>query len=192
MISAGIQEATSQAFTYLQTGWAHKGEDAERRTVDMPPRPYHPGPVEYTIDREQRKIIFMSPDDPEYAEALARPGVPGKVLIISHGNESVAGGGLTPRMMAPIVRDSGIWEPGIPIVHDACNIARTDRGFAWGMAQELGVPYTGPTAYSWRLWQVVGGGSVIYETTTGGNWPDLTRPGRWRTFNPEVNPRDRQ
>ncbi len=167
----------------------------EKRTLAGYPRPYHSDIVEITIDRLNQKLVVMSPNDSEYDEAVSREGVPGKLLIISHGSEDSAGGGLDVLQMSRLIRETGLWRPGLPIVHDACNIGRGINDFAQQMSNQMGVAYTGPTSYSWRKWQIIGGGSLIADTAVGGNFPNLFSRGSWRTFYPkyvEVNARQRR
>ena len=97
--------------------------------------------------------------------------------------------------MSRLIRETGLWHPGLPIVHDACNIGRGSNDFAQQMSNQMGVAYTGPTSYSWRKWQIIGGGSLIADTVMGGKLPNLFSRGSWRTFYPqhtEVNARHRR
>jgi hypothetical protein len=167
----------------------------ETRTLIGYRAPYRGDSLEITIDRKNNKLIVMPTNDSEHDEAAARGGLPGKLLIISHGNEDTAGGSLTPALFAKAVKNSTLWRPGIPIVHDACNLGKKNDGFAQQMSNLLGVAYTAPTSYSWRKWSIIGGGSFIADTTTGGNFPNIFSRGSWRTFYPqytEVNPRLRR
>ena len=163
--------AMSAAFGYLFNEAApEKGNGSNSAFIREGQTRY---PVTY--DYENSKIIIMDPDDREFAEAYARKGIPGKLLIISHGNEGMAGG-MYPPQMDNFIRSSGMWKSGMDVVHDACNIGRLDAGFARAMADLLGVNYTAPTRSSWSVWG-------IWGTTNGGS-PDFTDPGRMRTFSP--------
>ncbi len=151
--------------------------------------------IEISIDRANNKLVVMPSSDGEYDEAASREGIPGKLLIISHGNERFAGGNLKPVQLAQIIKTSRLWRPGMWVIHDACNIGKFDDGFAQMMSNELGVAYTGPTSYSWRKWQIIGGGSFIADTAVGGNFANIFRLGSWRTFYPkypELNSRLRR
>ena len=153
-------------------------------------------PQQITYDREQNKIVVMDSTDSEYGEAIGRRGVLGALLIISHGNEESAGK-MSPRQWARLIQDSGMHSEGMLVVHDACNIAKSEYGFAQQMANILNSPYRGPNAYSVTFLGLVSIG--IWNVGVGGN-PDFTSPGYFKTFYPnqpaaalpETNPRDRR
>lgn len=156
-----------------------------------------------TIDDLRKKIILMQPYDRAlYLSSLQEKGVPGYLYLFAHAGPSSVQGLTSGIALADVIRRCKIWK-GEPLMIDACNAGAIPTGITQQLAIALRATVT---AASTTTWNYMGGGGAIgrgaYEKLPPNfpqNFPDLRKPGTWRTWGPDgtlisdlpTSPRDR-
>ncbi|AVS73439.1 hypothetical protein [Paracidovorax cattleyae] len=146
-----------------------------------------------TVDRVRRKIILIQPSDKAlYLSGLRERGVPGYVYIFAHARSNSLQGVTRQGIIVDLIHRSGIWH-GQPIMIDACNAGADSDGISSSLAVALRTFVTAPTTTTWNY--AMGGtaiGQGAFEklpgVLAGLPFPDLFRPGRWRTWGPDGKP----
>ncbi|GBG14020.1 D-arabinose 5-phosphate isomerase [Novimethylophilus kurashikiensis] len=151
-----------------------------------------------SIDREKSRIILIAPGDRVLSEdrALYAAGaggdeVNGYTVIFAHATDKTIQG---VRMTEPamfnqfvdMIKNSGAWEPGKPIMIDACNAGRLDSGIASALAKALNTVVVAPTTQTWQfpIWSTSGMTGAFEPTEPNGDYPNIQAPGKWKTFGP--------
>ncbi len=146
-----------------------------------------------TIDPSKKKLILIQPSEKSlYLAGLREKGVPGYLYIFAHAGPDRIQGITQGAAVAQIVRESGIWN-GEPVLVDACNAGGTPHGIASSLALSLQTYVTAPTTITWNYplgGPAVGQGAFGKLPGILANlpFPDLTKPGQWRTWGPDGNP----
>ena len=146
-----------------------------------------------TIDSSKKKIILIQPSEKSlYRSGLNEKGVSGYLYIFAHATPDRIQGITEGSIVAQLVRASGIWN-GEPILIDACNAGGTPQGITSSLALSLQTYVTAPTSLTWNY--PLGGPAVgqgAFDKLPGKlanlPFPDLTKPGQWRTWGPDGNP----
>ena len=146
-----------------------------------------------TIDRLKKKIILIQPSETSlYKSGLKERGVSGYLYIFAHAAPDKIQGITEGAIVAKLIRDSGIWN-GEPVLVDACNAGGMPNGIASSLALSLQTYVTAPTSVTWNY--PLGGSAVgqgAFEKLPGKlanlPFPDLTKPGQWRTWGPDGIP----
>jgi RHS repeat-associated protein len=101
----------------------------------------------------EKLILFGRGDVSMQSAAQNAKDIPGTLNVYAHGNEDVIADDrngrtlMNPAAAAKLIRDSGLWKPGMPVTVEACNVGKESNGFTQGLANALGVPVTGPNGY---------------------------------------------
>ena len=133
---------------------------------------------------------FFSHSDSLRLDALTLQRFPGEYTIDMHGNPHAVGVGrvsLDARELAELIRADPRWG-GQPVRLFSCDTGHGRDPFGASLARELGVRVTAPDgiplhSHTHRGYAICG---ARWERV-GRTWervPDLTREGRWRTFDP--------
>jgi hypothetical protein len=143
------------------------------------------------VDKERQRITLIQPSETLlYAAGTGGDAIPGYTVIFAHASEGSIQGvdANNPATFLPFVemiRNSGAWTPGQPLLLEACNSGKIDDGFASALALALGSPVTAPSSYAWNFPSFsTSGFRGTYDESEwfGGKIPALSKPGVWRTF----------
>lgn len=144
-----------------------------------------------TIDPVRKKIILMQPKEESlYKSGLKEKGVSGYLYLYAHANKNSIQGMKQGYQIGKVIRESGIWH-GEPILIDACSAGQQVFG---GIASLLTINLqTYVTAPNISTWNYPLGGAAIGQGAFNSlpgilsklPFPDLTRPGEWRTWGPD-------
>lgn len=143
-----------------------------------------------TVDRRLRKIILIQPSEKSlYQSGLREKGVTGYLYLYAHASALRIQGMASGVEVAAVIRKSGIWH-GEPVLVDACNAGALADKIASQLAFALSTFVTAPDTTTWNY--PFGGASVgqgafakLPGVLASLPFPDLTRPGRWRTWGPD-------
>ncbi|WP_354398731.1 RHS repeat-associated core domain-containing protein [Variovorax sp. OAS795] len=147
-------------------------------------------PLIYLDPTGLEKLVLAGPRDfALQGSAASDPDIPGTLTLYGHGNDSAIAdqrNGLTkalgPKEAADLIRTSGLWQPSMPITVKACYVG-ADNGFNQKLADQLGVPVTGPDGYLEMLPRMSGG--YGFGGIWGWYWGGFKgSPGRWVTRSP--------
>lgn len=146
-----------------------------------------------TIDDLKKKIILIQPYEEElYLSGLRESGVAGYLYLCAHAAPDRIQGMLSGAQVAKVIRDSGIWN-NEPILLEACRSGGTSYGIASSLAFSLQTYVTAPTTPVWNY--PLGGPAIdqgAFESLPGKlakmPFPNLTKPGQWRTWGPDGSP----
>lgn len=148
-----------------------------------------------TIDAERQRITLIQPGENDlYAAGTGGNQVDGYTIIFAHAsNNSIQGVNPVNKSewynFVNMIKNSGAWKPGQPIILDACNTGMFDNGVASELAKSLNTKVIGASTATWNIPSYstsVFSGS--YEKLTIANpiksfdIPNLTSPGLWKTF----------
>jgi hypothetical protein len=81
-----------------------------------------------------------------------------------------------------MIKNSGAWKPGQPIILDACNTGEIDNGVASALAKSLNVKVIGSNTTTWNIPSYSTSGITGSYHKLSENIPNLTSPGIWKTF----------
>ena len=143
-----------------------------------------------TIDTLKKKIILIQPSEEQlYLSGIREKGVSGYIYLYAHATSNSIQGMPFGTDIADVIQRSGVWN-GEPILIDACNAGSLPRGIASSLASSLRTYVTAPTTTTWNF--PLGGRAVdqgAFEKLPGKlaalPFPDLTKPGQWRTWGPD-------
>lgn len=145
-----------------------------------------------SIDKEKDRIILIQPGERAlYAAGTGGDPVPGYTVIFAHASAtSIQGVDMgnpeTFNGFVNMIRNSGVWEEGKPILIDACNAGNLSSGIASALAKALNTTVVAPTTQTWNIpsWSTSGITGAFNPTEPRGNTPNIQSPGEWRTFDP--------
>ncbi len=143
-----------------------------------------------SIDKEKDRIILIQPGERAlYAAGTGGDPVPGYTVIFAHASAtSIQGVDMgnpeTFNGFVNMIRNSGVWEEGKPILIDACNAGNLSSGIASALAKALNTTVVAPTTQTWNIpsWSTSGITGAFNPTEPKGNTPNIQSPGEWRTF----------
>jgi hypothetical protein len=144
-----------------------------------------------TVDLERQRITLIQPGERDlYAAGTGGTQVDGYTVIFAHGNlESIQG--VKPTNVAEwnglvdMIKNSGAWKPGQPIILDACNTGEIDSGVASALAKSLNVKVVGSNTTTWNIPSYSTSGITGSYQKLSETIPNLLSPGIWKTFGPD-------
>lgn len=142
------------------------------------------------IDTERQRITLIQPAESMlYAAGTGGAQVEGYTVIFAHGSDGSIQG-VKPsdtkewNAFVEMIKTSGAWKPGQPILLEACNTGKIDTGVASALAKSLGTYVTAATTQTWNIPAYSTSGLTgAYDKLTE-NLPNLSKPGLWKTFGP--------
>ncbi|OUM02405.1 RHS repeat-associated core domain-containing protein [Variovorax sp. JS1663] len=147
-------------------------------------------PLSYMDPWGLEKLVLGNPRDfALQGSAASDPDIQGTLILYGHGNDSAIADqrdgttkALGPNEAANLIKKSGLWKPGMPITVKACYVG-ADNGFNQKLADQLGVPVTGPDGYLEMLPRMSGG--YGFGGIWGWYWGGFKgSPGQWVTRSP--------
>ena len=149
-----------------------------------------------TIDTERQRITLIQPGEKDlYAAGTGGMQVDGYTVIFAHASQSSIQGVSPTKTPAEwnefvdMIKTSGAWKPGQPIILDACSTGMIDDGVASALAKSLNVKVIGASTTTWNIPSYSTSGLTgSYDKTTitvvGKTFeiPNLTSPGVWKTY----------
>jgi hypothetical protein len=146
-----------------------------------------------SIDKDKNRIILIQPGERAlYAAGSGADEVPGYTVIFAHASpSSIQGVDMSNQELfnqfVNMIKTSGVWEPGKPIMIDACNAGKLDAGIASALAKALNTTVVAPTTQTWNIpkWSTSGITGAFEPTEPGGDSPNIQASGKWKTFGPD-------
>ena len=144
-----------------------------------------------TIDSDRQRIILIQPGERDlYAAGTGGPQVDGYTVIFAHGNQDSIQGAQPKNLaewnsLVDMIKNSGAWKPGQPIILDACNTGEIDNGVASALAKSLNVKVIGSNTTTWNIPSYSTSGITGSYQKLSETIPNLLFPGIWKTFGPD-------
>lgn len=140
------------------------------------------------IDTERQRITLIQPADKYlYAAGTGGPQVDGYTVIFAHaGEQSIQG--VNPKNTAEwnsfvnMIKSSGAWKEGQPIILDACNTGMIDSGVASALARSLNTKVIGASTTTWNIPSYSTSGITGAYGKLTDSIPNLLAPGVWKTY----------
>ena len=141
-----------------------------------------------TIDTERQRITLIQPADKYlYAAGTGGSQVDGYTVIFAHaGEQSIQG--VNPKntvewnSFVNLIKSSGAWKEGQPIILDACNTGMIDSGVASALARSLNTKVIGASTTTWNIPSYSTSGITGTYGKLTDSIPNLLAPGVWKTY----------
>ncbi len=143
--------------------------------------------VQFVDSNGLEKLNLINPfrDPVIWAAAEAHPNPSNALLIISHGNPQAVKT-MSAGQLADYIKANSGWQPGHPIILNACRTGQGNDSVAEQLSKALGGnTVVAPDQYTWNigLWDIGTYAAKSEDRSSpDSNRPDFSKPGTWRCF----------